>query len=224
MAIAIDVILLAIIVAVCVNGYIKGLVISVFNLVSSLLALAVSFVFYPVVSGWLEATPLLGLIQQPIQDSLLEKGAELTTVSAESLLSQLKLPETVSQNILANVTSSLDGSVAEIAQELSAAVAAFILQVVCMIVLFVIVKIGLMFVKGLLKTVTKLPVLKQVDKAGGVIFGIIEAFVLLTVVGVLFSMFSTSVDSQVLIAVENSYIGSFFYNHNLLMAWLSQQI
>lgn len=223
MAIMIDVILIAIIVAVCVNSYIKGLVVSVFNLVSSLLAIAVSFVFYPVISGWLEATPLLGWIQSPIQDALMEKGAALTSVSAESLIGQLKLPEAVSQSIL-NTVGDVTGTLPELAGELSVAVAAFILQVICMIVLFLIVKIGLLFIKGMLKTVMQLPVLKQVDKAGGLVLGIIEAFVLLTVVGALLSLFSGSVDSGLLAAVNTSYIGNFFYNHNLLIAWLSNQI
>lgn len=223
MAILIDLILVAIIIAVCANSYVKGLVISIFNLVSSILAIAVSIVFYPMVSGWLEGTPLLGWIQAPVQESLLEKGAELTAVSAEGLIAQLKLPEAVSQGILDTV-GELNGTLPELAQPISAAVAAFILQVICMIVLFLIVKIGLMFMKGILETLTKLPLIKQVDKFGGLAFGVVESFVLLTVVGAVLSLFSGSVDSGLLAAVESSYVGSFFYNHNLLIAWLSNQI
>lgn len=223
MAIAVDLILVAIIIVICANSYLKGLVISVFNLVSSILAILVAVVFYPVVSGWLEGTPLLGWIQTPIQESLLEKGAELTTVSAENLIAQLKLPEAISQGILDGL-GEVSGTLPEIVQPLSAAVAAFILQVICMIVLFLVVKIGLMFLKGVLETLTKIPVLKQVDKLGGLAFGVIESFVLLTIVGALLSLFSGSVDSGLLEAVNSSYIGRFFYNQNLLIAWLSNKM
>lgn len=220
----IDLILIAVIIAVCINSYIKGLVISVFNLVSTLLAIGVAFMFYPVVSGWLEGTALLGWMQAPIEASLLEKGAELTTVSLEGVIAQLKLPESISQSILNSIGDVAAGTLPEIAQAVSAAVAAFLLQIICMIVLFLIVKIGLMFLKGILKTLTKLPLVKQVDKLGGLAFGVVEAFVLLTIVGALLSLFSGSVDSGVLIAVNDSVIGNFFYNKNLLIALISNKI
>lgn len=223
MAIVIDLILIAIIVAVCVNSYIKGLVISVFNLVSSLAAMVLSYLFYPVIAGFLKGTAILGWIQTPIRDSLLESGATLGEVTAESLLGQLNLPTSISQSLL-HALGDISGNLPELAESVSAAVAGFILEIICIVVLFVIVKVGLLFAKGLLKTITKLPLLHQVDKLGGLAFGLIEAFVLLTVVGAVFSLFSGNVDSGVLGAVESTFLAKFFYQENLLIALLSNQI
>lgn len=223
MAIIIDLVLIGIIVAVCVNSYIKGLVISVFNLVSSLVAIVLSYLFYPVVAGFLKGTAILGWIQSPIRDSLLEHGATLVNVSAESLLAQLKLSPVISDGILSAI-GDVSGQLPELAEAVSAALAGFILEIICIVLLFVIVKIGLLFAKGLLKTVTKLPLLHQVDKLGGLAFGLIEAFVLLTVVGAIFVLFGGNVDSGVLGAVESTFLAKFFYQENLLIALLSNKI
>ncbi len=223
MAIIIDLILIGIIVAVCVNSYIKGLVISVFNLVSSLVAIVLSYLFYPVVAGFLKGTAILGWIQSPIRDSLMEHGATLANVSAESLLAQLKLPSVISDGIL-NAMGDVSGQLPELAESVSAAVAGFILEIICIVLLFMIVKIGLLFAKGLLETVTKLPLLHQVDKLGGLAFGLIEAFVLLTVLGAIFALFGGNVDSGVIGAVESTFLAKFFYQDNLLIALLSNKI
>ena len=222
MGIIIDFILIGIIVAVCINSYIKGLVISIFNLVSSLVAILLSYLFYPVVAGFLKGTAILGWIQAPIQASLLESGATLTNVSVESLLAQLKLPAAISDSVISTV-GNVSGQLPELAERISAAVAGFILEVICIVLLFVIVKIGLLFAKGLLKTITKLPLLHQVDKFGGLAFGVIEAFLLLTIVGAVFSFFSGSVDSGLIGAVESSFLGRFFYQDNFLIALLSNK-
>lgn len=222
MGIIIDLILIGIVIAVCINSYIKGLVISVFNLVSSLAAMVLSYLFYPVIAGFLKGTAILGWIQAPIRESLLENGATLAEVSVESLLGQLNLPAAISDGIL-NTVGEVPGQLPELAESVSAAVAGFILEIICIVLLFVIVKIGLLFAKGLLKTVTKLPLLHQVDKIGGLAFGLIEAFVLLTVVGAIFSLFSGNMDSGILGAVESSFVAKFFYEDNLLIGLLSNK-
>ena len=112
----------------------------------------------------------------------------------------------------------------ELVASTSVAVAGFVLDVLCMIVLFVIVKIGLLFVKGLLEKITSLPVLKQIDKVGGVVFGLLEAFVFLTIVGAVFSLFSGMADGNLLNVVEHSVIAKFFYQENLLLFFLSNKI
>ncbi len=223
MAIIIDLVLIGIIVAVCVNSYIKGLVISVFNLVSSLVAMVLSYLFYPVIAGFLKGTVVLGWIQAPIRESLLESGATLSEITIEGLLGQLNLPTSIFHNLLHTVGEG-SGNLPELAEAVSAEVAGFILEIVCLVLLFVIVKVGLLFAKGLLKSITKLPLLHQVDKLGGLAFGLIEAFVLLTIVGAIFVMFGGNVDSGVIGAVESTFLAKFFYQDNLLIALLSNKI
>ena len=221
MSILLDVILIGIVIVACMIAYQKGLLVSIFNLISSLLAIALSFIFFPFFSDFLKGTAAFGWIQSPVQTLLAEQAALLSEVSPEGLLAQLPLPEAVFEKMIASLETV---AAPELVASTSVAVAGFVLDVLCMIVLFIIVKIGLLFVKGLLEKITSLPVLKQIDKVGGVVFGLLEAFVFLTIVGAVFSLFSGMADGNLLNGVEHSVIAKFFYQENLLLFFLSNKI
>ena len=188
---------------------------------SSVLAIVLSFIFYPVISGFLGKIGALEWIQAPIQSVLTERIFLLGEISPENLLAQFHLPESVSESLLSTIG---EASGPELIISVSAAVAGFVLDIICIIIIFIIVKIGLLLLKGLLEKIAKIPVLKQIDKLGGVLFGLLEAFLFLTIVGAIFSLFSGTVDSGLLSVVEQSVVGKFFYEQNLLILFLSSKI
>ncbi len=221
--IILDIILAGIIVAICVNGYIQGLVVSLFNLLSSIAAVVISFIAYPAFTALFKATPVYEAIRGPIYNSVNSLSQGLETVTPESLVSALKLPQAVSDSILSRVSEGGTDAGA-ITSNTSDVVTDFLLQIISIVLIFIIVKLLLLLLKKVVKQITKLPLIRQVDKFGGIVIGLFEAFVLLTVVGALFALFSGSVDSGVLSAVEGSVIGRFFYDGNLLMGLLSGKL
>ena len=86
------------------------------------------------------------------------------------------------------------------------------------IVLFIVARIALILVRGLAKLLTSLPVIKQVDKAGGVVYGLLEALIILYVLLALASFISPMIEQNRLIdGIQSSFIGSYLYNNNLLL-------
>lgn len=223
MSIILDMVLIAIVVFICILAYQKGLVLSVFDLISSAVAIVLSCLLYPIISGFLKDTVVLEWIQSPIQEMLLEKSAALGEVSAAELLQQFSLPGVIYDGMLDKI-GTVSGDLMVTTGQVSMVVAQFILNIICIILVFVLVKVGLFFAKGFLQTITKLPVLKQVNKVGGIVFGVLEAFMILTILGALFSLFSGTMDSTVLSIVDNSHIARFFYQENLLIFFLSSKI
>ena len=84
--------------------------------------------------------------------------------------------------------------------------------------LFLIARIILIFVKGLTKIITSLPIIKQFDKLGGIIYGLVEAFVVVYALLAVLSFISPVVSGTgILDAIQKSFIGSVMYNNNLLL-------
>ena len=97
-------------------------------------------------------------------------------------------------------------------------VATTIINIGVLIALFLVSRIVLIFIKGLTQLITKLPVIKQFDKLGGIIYGLLEALVIIYVILTILSLVSPLIsNSGIIQAIENSFIGSVMYDNNLLL-------
>lgn len=86
------------------------------------------------------------------------------------------------------------------------------------IALFIIVRIGLIFVSALSKLITDLPIIKQFDKAGGIIYGVLKSLVIISVLFALISFISPMIEQTgIIIAINKSFIGNILYNNNILL-------
>ena len=97
-------------------------------------------------------------------------------------------------------------------------VAISIINLGVVIVVYIIARIILIFVKGIASLITKLPVIKQFDKLGGIIFGLLKALVIIYVILAIISFVSPVItDSGVIDAINQSFIGKGMYNNNILL-------
>ena len=86
------------------------------------------------------------------------------------------------------------------------------------IAVFIIARILLIFIKFITALIAKLPVIKQFDKLGGILYGILEAFVILYVLLAIISFIAPMINNAEFIdALNKSFIGSMLYNNNILL-------
>ena len=86
------------------------------------------------------------------------------------------------------------------------------------ILLFIIVRILLILVSMLSKALTNLPVIKQFDKAGGIIYGLLKSLVIIFIVFAIISFISPMIEQTgIIVAINKSFIGGLLYNNNLLL-------
>lgn len=223
-SLVLDIILVCIVAAICINAFIQGLLVSLFNLLSSLAATVLAYLFYPVLSGLLGMLPVYGWIRQPIADSLTKMSLDLGIQTAEGFLEHLDLPGVISDRVREQLASEAGLGTAGLIKQISETVTEFLLGIIAIVLLFIIIKILFLFVKKIIKNITKLPLIKQADRLGGLLLGVLESFVILTIVGALFVLFSGGLDGSIIEAVEQSLIGKFFYQDNLLIGILSGKI
>ena len=202
MSIIIDLIIVLIMLLFIFLGYKRGLVKVAFKLCTFFIAIIVAFVFYkPVAKLVIANTNIDETIETAITRKILPEGA---TETQEVDLSQ-DLPSIILKNSSDTV------------QSISKSFTNTIIETACMLLIFIIVKIVLKFVTALADLIAKLPILKQFNKLGGTLYGIIEGLFIVFLGFAIISLIAPMLDSSVLDAINSSTMGSICYNNNLLL-------
>lgn len=216
MSIIIDAIILGILVLCIALGYHKGLTGSLLKIVSFVLALVIAFVlFKPVSSFIVDKTNWDENLEQGIRDTILNSEKQEETVSQEE---NQNMPSVMLDYINKTVENAGNEAKEAVADATARQVAIMIINSGVWFALFLVARIVLVFVKGLTKIITSLPIIKQFDKLGGIIYGLVEAFIVIYAILAVLSFISPVVSGTgILDAVQKSFIGSVMYNNNLLL-------
>lgn len=202
MVLAVDLIIVAIILLFTFLGYKRGLIKVAIKLCTFFIAIILAFVLYkPVANLVISKTNIDENIEQSITNKILPEGG---TVEDE-VDSSLSLPNIIKQNSQNTV------------QSVAKAFATTLIEISCLLLIFVISKIVLKFVTLLADLIAKLPILKQFNKLGGTIYGILEGLFIVFAAFAIISLVSPMIDSSALEAIDNSVLGSICYNNNILL-------
>lgn len=209
MFIVVDLIVLAILLLCIFNGYKRGLTGCIIKIFSFLIAIVVAFMlFKPVSNIVVENTEYDENLQSSIvqvfeKDEEENKNEETTSPIVQYISDEVKNATEEKKNEI--VTSA--------AQQLSIK----IINVLVFIALFILARIALIFVKALTDLITKLPLIKQCDKIGGVIYGLLQGLVIIFISFAVITFIATVTKNFTIIEMINkSYISSQLFNNNIL--------
>ena len=92
-----------------------------------------------------------------------------------------------------------------------------IVRIFVMIMLFLVVRIGLNFVTALANLIAKLPIIKQINKAGGIVYGLGRG-ILIVYIALLLIAFAGKMNSKNTIYenVNQSFVGKTMMENNIL--------
>ena len=220
MAIIIDLIIVAILVISILIGYYRGLTKSLIRILSFVVAIIVAAVFFKPVSNLvIEHTEIDDHIRSSIISLVQDEVKEDGEVKEESNLPKA-LVDYINQSIQNAVTETKDAIVVSVADTLTET----IINVGVAILLFIVTEIILLIVSIASDLITKLPVIKQFDKTGGVIYGAVRALALIFVVLGVFSLISPLIEGTGIIdMIDKSFIGGWLYNNNLILHLIFQK-
>ena len=212
MGIVVDLIIIIGIILFMFFGYKKGLTGSLIKLLSFAIAVVVALMFYkPLAKAIIDNT----VIDDNIHSAIVETLNKNETVQSEE---NKKENTNLIQNIEDNIKKQADQAKNEIIEQTANEATQTVVYAGSLLVLFVGARIALMIVSIFVKQVTKLPIIKQVDKTGGIIYGLVEGIVIVYVVLAVISLLSVVISNNVVAtAVEDSYIGSLLYNNNIIL-------
>ena len=202
MAIAVDLMILSIVLLFVFLGYKRGLVKVAFKLCTFFIAIILAFMLYkPVAKIVIENTNIDETIDTKITDKILPEGKTETD--------EVDLSESLPTIILKNSENTV--------QSIAKSCSNTLIETACLVLIFIITKIVLKFVTALADLIAKLPILKQFNKLGGTIYGIIEGLFIVFLGFAVISLIAPMLDVSVLEAINSSTLGSICYNNNILL-------
>lgn len=199
-------------------GYKRGLIGVAFKILSFLAALVIAFVLYKPVAGFIiDNTTFDEQIENAIIDSAkkeenLQEG-ESTVNQEESTTSKV-----ITDYINEQVENISQQAKEDIANSVARDIAVNVINGISLISLFIVAKIVLLFAKALSDLIAKLPLIKQFNKIGGTLYGILEGLLIIYLVLAIISFIAPMIEtSGIPQAINQSIVGSYLYNNNLLL-------
>ena len=208
--IVVDIVIIVILALAILYGYKKGLVKVAVRLCTTIIAIVATLILYvPVSNLIINATgideTIENAIYQNVSDAIKKEKDEKDKGNPVEEL-QGKIIEDAKNNVL---------------QPTARKIAINVIRVGVIIILFIAIKFGLILVKALADAITKLPIIKQFNKVGGVVYGIIVGFTIIFALLEIAKIVSeinpqTPIDET----IEQSIIGNTLYENNLIDIFL----
>ncbi len=213
MFIVVDLIIIAIFALCILLGYKRGLAGCLIKVLAFFIALAISIVLFKPAAAIVTSTTQ---IDENIQTSIVEVFEKDEEANKENEKEENKSP--IMEYIADKAEDATEEKKKEIVNNTAKDISIKIIDVLCFIAIFIVARILLGFIKILADLITKLPIIKQCDKIGGVIYGILQSFVIVFIALALITFISTMTSNyEVLELVNKSYIGSILNSNNILL-------
>lgn len=208
MGIVLDIILLAILVLSLFFGYRKGLIGVVFNLCALLVAIIITWILYtPITNVVIKNTE----IDDNIKNVIIEKRVIQNNENKKD-------ENGVNKYIQEYVTSPITNKANDVVEETAKIVSEKVVAIGVAIVLFIVVRIGIILLKFVVEGIAKLPIIKQFDKAGGIVYGAIRGmFIIYIFLAIMFFVMSVNNSGMISNLINTSLVSKYLYANNLIL-------
>lgn len=222
-----DIILIAVVGISAIVGLVRGLIKTVFGLVSMIVAVLLTIFLTPQVSGYImENTEFDEMISEKsiellgIGDSF---SIELDDTMAKDVIRDLPLPENIvgslQDNMQPQTIELMD--VSNVVDYIGSSVASMAVNALVFFLLFIVISIILNAIVTLLDLISQLPVLDQMNKLGGFLVGTLIGVVIVWI-GLLGMSFVISIQATTELSemIETSILTKLFYYNNPLQNFI----
>lgn len=206
----------------------RGLIKTIFSFISLALGIGMAYFLYPKVSAFLmRYTSLyLVLVNKAIKNLNLESLAANKTTPQDQLemMDQLQLPQFIKIVLKENKNPEAYEllKATKLEEYIGGTIATITMNVITFLVVLILSILLLKMLSHALDLVSKLPVIKQLNKVGGLILGIVQGVVLVWILCIALSVISSFQGNEKLLAlVSQSPIVRFFNNYNMIVGLIS---
>ena len=209
MGIILDIILVAIVALNIFICYKKGLVKLAVGLIAVLAAIILALILYKPVSNIIIKNTD---IDEKIENAIINNFSADTNGNGEvryvGILDYLEK----------YVDDAINKTQNEIVYETAGTMAIKIVNTAVLLGIFLIVRIVLQLLTFVSDIITSLPIIKQFNEVGGVLYGIAKAILIIYVIlAILFFVIFATENATISNAIADSFITKFLYEHNLLL-------
>ena len=214
--ILVDLVIISIIISSIYWGYRRGLVAAIFKILVFIISLLIVFLLYKPVSNSIMANTQ---IDEKLA-SLIQSNLEGTTLADGNLLESSESNFSVGVVNMINdfVKEALQKNVSNAVGYVSVELSHFMIRVGTMLLLLIISRFFLLFIRFAAELIANLPFIKLFNKSGGLIYGVIKGFLVVYLILAVFSIISPLISSWGIIdAIQDSTLGNKMYNNNIIV-------
>lgn len=224
-----DYFILIVIVILGLVGLARGLILSVFKIASFFISIILAVKLYPKAADILSKTPLYANIKESILNNLMNRYDAALPVSGQEpggalglTVDKLALPEFIKKGLIEKIPSpseivDIPGILSGISDEITKV----IISILSLVLLFILIRIALFVAGFILKGLSKLPVIKQLDRFGGLAFGILEGVLMVYILFAILMLFNSAPQFKPIFdSIDSSIIAKGFYQDNFIITWI----
>ena len=202
MALVIDLILIGIVALFTFIGYKQGLVKAAIKILSFIIAIVVSLILYkPVSSIVINNTSIDEKIKSTIVENVkIEEGTK-------------EEPNIIKENLSNKIITGANNTLEEVANSFSIK----LIEIAVILLLYIVARIVLKFISALSDLITNLPLIKQANKVGGIIYGFLKGILIVYILLALIYLVSPMIDSNAFGIIDNTILTKEIYNNNILL-------
>jgi len=213
-------------------GWYKGFLVTVLTIGSYFVAWVSAFLFYGNLSSFINAKTNLAttlLYYTAGAEKLSDMTVANTNVASLSadritdIITNSNLPVPIANMMKENILnqSFLSQGITTMSDYFNQTIINLSLNLISFVLIFLAVRLIFMFVIGLVDNVFKLPILKQSDSLIGGAFGILQGaifvFLIFAIMPIAMSVLPLE---SVYTLMQNSFLGRFFFNYNIIFSVL----
>lgn len=200
-------------------AYRRGFTILVFNLICMVITVVAVLIFCkPLTNLVYENTNIDEFFSKNIQKSIgtfleeqIEKNGHINTKNTN-------IAKPVAEKINSYIDEVKDDSVSNISEYVADNLSYIVISAIVVIVLSIVVRLLTILLRSVLYFITKLPIISKIDKAGGIVYGVLRAYLIVYLILAVLSLISPLISNTGIIAcINNSKICKIFYNNNVFL-------
>lgn len=222
MGIIVDLIIVLFLLVFVFLGYKKGLTGSIIKLLSFIIAIVISIMFCRPVANYVNRnTEIDDKIKTSIIDIFDKQEDDVSTEEEEEKEKEKEeegIKEIIFKEISEDIKNAANETKTQVVNQSADRITETIINVGAAIAIYLVVRLVLIIVSFFIKGITELPIIKQVDKIGGVVYGLVEGMIIIYVIFGIISFITLALpENNISSTIEKSAIGGTIYNNNLIL-------
>lgn len=223
-----DYILIGIIILFVIIGFLKGFIKMVFELLSTIVSVIIAYMFYSQVSAWIiKNTGLYNFITDRVIQALNLKALTSNVTAPQDqiqFIQNLNLPGFIKNNLIQQNNPVIYDllKATKLDEYIGGTIATLAINALSFVILFFIALFVLKILSHVFNIISKLPVIHQLNKLGGMAAGLIEGILLVWLICIVLSFIvSLQGDGQLQELINQSKVTYYFYNQNVILKYIA---
>ncbi len=218
-----DLCIIIIISIFAIVGYKRGFIKSALTLGSSIIALALSFVVYPIMEMLLRVTPIYTWIYQVVSSKIegITFGGGLQSQGEAITKNITWIPSILVEQVKKNNNTAMYDvlGATNIKEYISLYITQMLIGMLALLLTWLVLKIVLAIVIKLLAGIVEhLPIISGFNKQGGLCLGVLKGVLILSIIGLIIPiLIEIPIIQNIYSEIQSSYVTKWLYENNLII-------